>query len=183
MVMIRTGKVTGREVSTNRDGQKTVLNLQVEITSPEDIQTVELMQPAGEDTNPPDGSKVIILSAGSAWKIAVAVDDGIEPEMQPGEKKVYSVSEGAIQAFINFLVSGNIEINGNADFAVRYTKLETAFNTLKSEFDTLVQTFNTHTHVYNPGPGSGAPTAVPAALGQPSQADISPAKVDTVKLP
>ena len=182
--MIQIGTVKGYEVKTNRDGSKLATMLQVQFTCPEDVQTVELMQSAGEDSNPATGSKVAVLSAGPAWKIAIAVDDGIEPGMLPGEKRLYSIDDaGAAQAVIRMLVDGVIELNGNADYAVRYNQLETAFNQLKSDFDDLVTLFNDHTHLYLPGPGSETPTAAPATTGTASTADITQAKVDTVKLP
>ena len=58
-----------------------------------------------------------------------------------------------------------------SDFAVRYSKLETAFNELKSKF-------NTHTHG-----GVLAGSAFTVATATPSIADITQAKVNKVKLP
>jgi hypothetical protein len=73
---------------------------------------------------------------------------------------------------VNWLATGILELNGNADFAVRYNALETAFNQLQADFDA-------HTHLYSPGPGTPTQTAATVA----STADITPAKVDEVKLP
>jgi len=126
--MIRTGIVTGREFKKNRDSGNDRLLLQVQITDADDVHTVEYMSPPGEDSNPPDGSKVLIIDVGRAYKVAIAADDNISPSMAGGEKKLYSTSEGAIAAFINFLQSGSVEINGKNDFAVRYNELETGFN-------------------------------------------------------
>lgn len=167
--MIASGRVTGREIKTNMDGQTAKMMLQVEITDPEDIQTIELMRQAGEDTNPPNDSRVIILSVGS-YRIAVASDDGIVPTMSPGEKKLYSTSAGSIVAFMNLLSTGVIEINGSVDFAVGFNDLKTAFDQLKSDHDT-----HQHTEF-----DVGGLTSVPVS---PSTADIDPAKVATVKLP
>jgi hypothetical protein len=91
--------------------------------------------------------------------------------MEIGERKLYSQDGGLIKAFINLLVGGDIELNGNANTAVAFAALETAFNQLKSDF-------NTHTHTgVTTGPGvSGTPST-------PSAADMSGAEVDTVKLP
>lgn len=167
-----TGTVTGREFKENRDGTNLRLLLQVQVTDSDDVQTVEYMATSGEDSNPPNGSKVLIVGIGSAYKIAIAADDNIEPTMLEGEKKLYSIEAGAIAAFINFLQSGIIELNGNADFAVRYNALETAFNQLQSDFDG-------HSHLYTPGTGTPTQTSGPPA----STADITAAKVDTVKVP
>lgn len=176
---MRTGLVKGTEIKKNRDGQSDVLLLQVQMADSEDIQTVQLLTQAGEDTNPVNGSLVAILPMGEAWKIGVAVNDGITPTMARGEKKVYSSVGGTIKAFINWLVGGILELNGNADFAVRFTALETAFNQLKTELNTFMAVYNLHTHPTAPvGPVSG-----PSAPGIAAAADISGAKVDTVKLP
>ncbi len=164
------GIVTGFEFGPNRDGTKDVLKLQVQIADPDDIQTVEYMSSAGDDTIPPVGSIVTILSAGPAWKIAIASQDNITPSMSEGERKIYSSSGGAIKAFINWLSSGILELNGNSDFAVRFNALETGFNALRSDHNTFL------VHVHG---ASGTPPVPPAV---PSTASISAAKVDEVKI-
>ena len=176
--MIRTGIVTGSEFKKNRDGGNARLLLQVQITDADDVQTVEYMSPPGEDSNPPDGSKVLIVDVGLAYKIAIAADDNIQPSMQEGEKKLYSISDGSIAAFINFLQGGTIEINGNNDFAVRFSELETGFNQMKTDFNNFINIFNTHTQVV-----SGGSAQAPAIPGVQTSADISGAKVNEVKLP
>lgn len=183
MAVTQIGTVRGATVETNKDGDKPVLMLQVEITDPEDVQAVQLMTQAGEESNPPDGSRVTLVRVNDAFKIAVAVDDGIEPSMGRGEKKLYSTSSGAIAAFINLLTGGNIELNGNADNAVRYAALESAIDDLADQVNTFIAAFNTHTHSYLPGPGSATPTAPPAAPGVDVVPDITGSKVDEVTLP
>ena len=160
--MNRIGKVTGREVIENRDGQNSRLMLQVEITDSDDIQTVELRNQYGEDNNPVNGSQVLIVDIGSAFKMAIAAEDGITPSMNPGEKKIYSVSGIAIAAFIDFLESGILNINGSVDFAVRFDALNTALQTMLTSLNADIVSAG----------GSGSTTL-----------DISGAKVDTVKLP
>lgn len=179
--MIRTGIVKGREFRKNRDGNNTRLMMQVQITDADDIQTVELMVPPGVDVNPPDESKVIVIDVSKAYKIAIVADDNIEPSMLEGEKKIYSINAGTIAAFINLLKSGIIEVNGNADFAVRFTALESAFNELKGDFNQLITDYNGHGHGgVQTGGGTSGVTNTP---GTSSSADMSGAKVDTVKLP
>jgi len=168
--MIKVGTVTGREIKPNIDGTQDVMILQVEITDPEDIQTVEVIANAGEDNNPPDDSTVVIARVGDAWKIAVAINDGITPDdsLTPGEKKIYSSDGGIIKSFITWLknklvLRGDvIEVNGNADFAVRFNALETALQTMLTSLNADIVSAG----------GSGSTTL-----------DISGAKVDTVKLP
>lgn len=161
--MTRTGKITGRTITTNRDGTNLRVMLQVQMTNPDDIQTVEYVSLPGQDENPIDGSRVYILEVGDSYKIAFAVDDGQAPGMATGEKRVYSVSDaGAVQAFIKLLKTGIIEINGDADFAVRFNALDTALQLMLTALNADIVTAG----------GAGSTTL-----------DISGAKVDEVKLP
>jgi len=160
------GTVRGFNIDKNRDGLKNVLLLQVEMSDPDDIQIVEYMSYAGDDTIPPVGSIVTILSAGPAWKIAIACNDNIAPSMGEGEKKLYSSDGGAIKAFINFLVGGNLELNGNGNSAVTYSALNTALQG-------LVTAINSALALKLDGAGSAGVLSL----------DISSAEENSVRLP
>ncbi|HUX59716.1 MAG TPA: hypothetical protein VMV32_00275 [Ignavibacteriaceae bacterium] len=162
-----TGIVTGFEIGKNRNGSKDVVLLQVRLRDAKDIQTIELMTPAGDDSIPVNGSKVAILQVSSSYKIAIAQNDNITPIMGAGEKMIYSQAGDVIKAFTKWLDSGIIELNGNNDFAVQ-------FNALKTGFDLLVTNFNAHVHTETGGTTS-APTI-------PSTADIDASKVSEVKI-
>ena len=170
--MVKTGKITGRTITTNRDGTNQRVMLQVQMTNPDDIQTVEYVSLPGQDENPIDGSRVFILEVGDSYKIAIAVDDGVTPAMATGEKRLYSVSDaGDIQAFINLLKTGIIEVNGDADFAVRFDALQTKLTALEAQ---LIA------HVHPGVIAGGASTGVSVTV---FDIDITTAKVDEVKLP
>ena len=170
--MVRTGKITGRTITTNRDGSNLRVMLQVQMTNPDDIQTVEYVSLPGQDENPINGSRVYILEVGESYKIAIAVDDGVTPAMATGEKRLYSVSDaGDIQAYINLLKSGIIEVNGDADFAVRFDALQTKLTALEAQLLAHV-----HPGVTAGGASTGASVTV-------FDIDITTAKVDEVKLP
>lgn len=177
--MIRTGIVTGREFKKNRDSGNDRLLLQVQITDADDVHTVEYMSPPGEDSNPPDGAKVLIIDVGRAYKIAIAADDNVSPSMAEGEKKLYSISDGAIASFINFLASGIVEINGNNDFAIRFNEMQSAFDEMKDDLNQLVNDYTNHKH--GGVQSGGGVTAVPDIPGTESTADMAAAKVDEVK--
>ena len=171
--MIYVGEVTGQEIAQNKDGDHPVRLLQVEF-APDDVQTVEHgTSGPGEDSAPPIGSRVVVLAVTKSYRITIAVDDEIDPEVEEGERKVYSSAGGAIKAFAYFKKDGVIELNGADDFAAR-------FNELKRGFDKLVDDFNAHTHEYSPGPGTPTDTAptLPA-----STASIDGAKIDEIKVP
>lgn len=162
---MRVGTVRGREIRANRNGGSDVLLLQVEVSEADDVQTVELMTHAGDESSPADGTRVMLVQIGPAWVVAVAADDLIPPGVGPGERRVYSQDGGARKATIYWRTDGQLELNGTGDHAVRFNALEIAFNQLKADFDA------------HGGHFSGE--AVPA----PSTADISGAKVGTVELP
>jgi hypothetical protein len=187
---LQIGQITGYEIKKNRDGEKEVLLLQVEVSGPDDIQTVEYYQSSGQDSNPPVGSLVAFSEAGRAWKISLGADDRIIPSSDSGEYKIYSSLAGVVKAFLKLFKTGlarieavgdieieangkteikgsTVDLNGDDDNAVRFSVLETAFNQLKADF-------NAHTQTVSEGIAL-APT--------PSTADISGAKVDEVRLP
>ena len=184
---MKTGVIVGVEKDKNRDGTNNRLLLSVEISDPDDVQIIELIQPFGLDVHPPAGAKVFIDEAGEAYKLAVAVDAEIGPNSEEGESIIYSISGGAIVASTHYKNNGDIEhvsvdggtvkiratgvveINGTTDFMVRFSALETAFNELKNAH-------NTHKH-------GGVDTGIGTSGGPDvsSAADISLAKIDNVK--
>lgn len=180
------GTVLGRELTTNLDGDKIVYMLTVQGTDPDDIQTVQLAQHGGIDYSPPDGSRVTVFENGDAWLLALAVDDGIAPEMKPGEREIYSTNNNATKmARCKFCNDGVIEFNGTTDHAVRFSKLKVAFDQLKDDFDALVVLYNAHIHVTTATVGGGATPGVIATTtsqGSESTADIDPAKIDEIKV-
>lgn len=169
---MRIGRVTGSEIAKNKDGDLPVRLLQVEISGPEDLQTVELCLQAGETCNPPIDSNVCILEAGKSWLFAIAIDDGIEPnpDIAKGEREIYGSENGIRTSNAIFRKNGDVELNGNDDFAVRFSKLKNAFDQLKDDY-------NEHTHT---GVTAGKdPTAITTI---PSTADISDAKIENIKV-
>ena len=164
-----TGTVTGRTVTKNRDGTTQRLMLQVAISSPDDIQTVEYVPLPGTDANPINGSKVFIMAVANSYLIAFGADDGIAPSSDTGENFLYSVDDSGptatVAALIKLLKSGIIEINGDNDFAIRFNALDTALQTFVTSLNALFAT---------KADASGAAGALTL--------DISGAKVDEVKL-
>lgn len=176
--MPTSGIVKGFELKKNRDAEKKTIILQVELSDFDDVQSVELINAAGQDYNPPNGSQVIVLDLGNAWKVAIASDDGVESEADPGDHEIYSTDAAGETkiAFVKCTRNGALpitKINGDADFAVRFNELKTAFDQLLADHDA-------HTHnVPITGP-AGTTASTPPLVG--STADIDPAKVDDLKL-
>lgn len=183
--------VKSTEIRKNRDGDHDVLMITAEIGDTDDVQSIELACAMGEDFNPPAGTRLILQETGSAYKVAVAGDDGIAPTTNVGERKIYSISGGAVSAVAYFKADGTLQLNNGSGTAVEFARLKKAFNQLKSDFDM-------HTHSYGPlmdslGVGVKALSPVPiplppefaltTATTTASSADIDPAESKTVKLP
>lgn len=142
---MQTGRVTGRKFGKNKDGIKSVLLLQVELTDPADIQTIELMSQTGEESNPPTGSKVAVLPIGQAFKLAIASDDQIEPGVAPGEKKLYSTDEtgATVKGFVHLKNDGTIIAdNGGATITATPGGKLTVTTTGNTEINSAKTIFN-----------------------------------------
>ena len=181
--MVAIGKVTGREVRTNRDGSEDVILLQVEVSDSDDIQTVELHRGAGVDLNPPDGSIVSLVQAGNAWQIAATVNDNVTPDdLDEGDYQIYGSASGSKTSKVHCETGGDVVLNDGTDWAVQYTALKSAFDDLKADLNTLITIYNAHVHVIIGVPPN---TGVPIALYTPptgSVADMSGAKVASVRV-
>ena len=113
------GKVIGSAVDVNRDSDGNVLLLTVEITEGDDLQEIELFRHAGVDYNPPVGSIVVIQTLSDAFKVGVAVDDGIEPEADEGEYEIYSSEGGSKKARVKCDSDGNAVLNAGSRLVAR----------------------------------------------------------------
>lgn len=166
------GVVTGRRVSKNRDGDKPVLILQVSLIDGEDTRSIEIF--SSSDFNPANGTRVYICNVSDSYQIAVATSDGLTPESEPGEIEIYSTDNPVTskQASIKLDKDAKIIMNEGADFAVRFSALETAFNELQTQY-------NAHTHPYI---NVAAPATTSATAAQ-SIGDISLSKIDEVLVP
>jgi hypothetical protein len=150
--------------------------------SGENTATAQVYGPHGIITRPAERTTGVRLRIGRRSIIVAVVNYGVDPPENPGETKVYSTDQAGTEQASHVLTNdGKHVFNNGEDWAVRFSELETAFNQLKDDYDSLVTTFNTHAHagVSTGGGTSGPPTATGAA----STADISGAKVEEVQLP
>jgi hypothetical protein len=82
---------------------------------------------------------------------------------------------------VSVVDDNTVEINGDTDFAVAYTDLKSAFDTMKTDLNAFITIFNAHVH---PGVTAGpASTGVTVTPGTATTADMAGAKLDTVKVP
>jgi hypothetical protein len=145
-----------------------------------DVQTVINVQPFGMDSRPPKGYRGIFADTESKEDkilIGVILESAIADE---GEVRFHSEdSDGAEQAYMYLTKDGELHLMGDSDNAVRFSELQTAFDELKSDFNSFVNTYNAHVH---PGvTAGGASTSPTPSSGSTTSADISPAKIDEIK--
>ena len=107
---------------------------------------------------------------------------GVEPPENEGAVKLYATDADGAQTGSHLLDSdGKHVFNDGEDWAVRYSKLEEAFNELKGKHNKLQAAFDMHTH---PGVESGSSsTGATVPSGAESSADIGPAKIEEILVP
>jgi phage gp45-like len=118
------GIVTGSEVIKNLDGDKKSRVLQVQITSEEDVQSVELYRMPGEDYNPSNGTRVLVIEIGTSKAAVAASDVEALDDLAEGEREYYSDDGEKRLATIRLNGQSEIVLNAGEDYAVRYSKLE-----------------------------------------------------------
>ena len=134
------GIVTGRRIGKNRDGDKNVLILQVELITGEDTRSIEIF--SSGDFSPANGTRVYICDVSDSYQVAVATSDGLTPEVEPGEVEIYSTDNPVTtkQARIYLNKDGEIILNQGTKSAVSYGELLTG---LQNELSTINQNFQT----------------------------------------
>lgn len=117
----------------------------------------------------------------------MSFNTGILPSTAlPGSVTINAISDFDVTATTNILLdslvtaevkgtivtltgSTHIELNGNTNFAVKYTELKVAFDQLKTELNAFITVYNSHTHPTAPV----GPVSPPSAPGIPATADMS----------
>ena len=140
----------------------------------DDARTAPQAAPYGDDSNPIDGMRAIYCKTSSNGADVVIGYLNINALAQPGEKRLYSTdASGTEKTYVYLKNDGILELNGNSDFAVRYSKLEDAFNELQAKFNQFAAAY---------APGGPSTIGTPLTVDQ-STADISLAKIETIKTP
>lgn len=121
---MRLGRVISSEITENRDGEKKVLLLKVEISEAGDDQTVEYFQAAGVDYRPTEDVTVIITDLGDAYKIAIGADDGIEPEAAEGEHEIYAHQGGQKKGRLKCNLDNTVQAGAGDDFVAQSGKVD-----------------------------------------------------------
>lgn len=137
-----------------------------------DVQTSLQSACFGIDSNPVKDLVAIYGQTGEKGK-TVIIGYLLKGQLTAtGETRLYSTdADGALKTFIWLKNDGTIEIGGGTDFMVRYSKLEEAFNELNNKFNAFANAYV---------PGGPSSVGLPAAA-QPSNADITQAKIEEIK--
>ena len=149
----------------------------------QDVQTVNYAVPFGVDSNPNLEYRAIYAKTGEKGDNVLLGIINNNAIAKSGEIRIYSNDlEGNEIGSIYLTNEGIAEIMGNDDNMVRYSELESAYDQLKQDHDSLVSAFNAHVHPTaapgSPSPPTPIPNQIPAS---PSTGDISGAKIDNVK--
>lgn len=142
------------------------------------------VSPYGFDSNPIEKMVALYAETGVIGQSVIIGYINVNQVADVGEMRLYSTdADGAEQIYAWLKNDGTMELGGDADNMVRFSKLEEAYNQLKDDHDALVQTFNNHIHITTAtigvgGPGSIAPTTT---TENPSSGNIAPAKIDEIK--
>jgi hypothetical protein len=162
------GKITGRTIAKNRDGDVDRILLQVEVIPDEDVRTVELFTQAGDDTNPGNGCRVNIVPISNSYHVGIGVSDDLVSECDAGEKEFYSTDSPVTvkKARLKLDKNSRIIMNQGVNHAAQYEALNTKLQLLIMAINSVLATKL-----------NGAGSAGTLTL------DITSAKVDTVRLP
>lgn len=147
------------------------------------VETATQAAPYGVDAQPIEDCIAVYAQSGIKGKTVIIGYINKNAIADVGEHRIFSTdADGAVQFYIHLKNDGTCDIGGDADNMVRFSELETAFNQLKDDHDTLVTAFNAHMHptaaTGAPSPPTPVPNQIPAV---PSTADISGAKIDEIK--
>ncbi len=174
MIDIEIGTIKNIERKKNRDGNNFVRMLTCQVSDDQDNISVELINPAGEDSVPNINDPVLVISVGDANKYGFSMDSDLDVSLlvSNGERLFFSRDGINIKAqlFLNKL--GEIILNQGAGFAVE-------FNALKSDLADTNTLIKNHIHggVTVGGGSTGVVSNVPGDFF-----DIDSSKVEKVKL-
>lgn len=180
------GVIQSVAIATNLESGENVRLAQVNLEG-EDTVTVELPFSQGDEVVPEVGDTVYFSEVDSGMLIGMYIQSGIpvDDSLGEGDRELFSKSGANRMAKMRLKNDGVIVLNDGDDFAVRFTKLESAINDLVNILSGNSTKLSTHIHLPT-GPGliTGpplSPTQVPVEL-ESVTADISAAKVEEVML-
>lgn len=167
-----------------------------------DVQEVRQLSPFGIDSSPIKDMVAVYSETSIKGESVVLGYFNKSLLADKGDFRTYSMDDnGTVKFYIWQKKNGTCEIGGNVDNMVRYSKLEQAFNQLRSDHNGLVTKHNTlvaevnvlgasyvaHQHTSTSVGTPTTPGTPPATytvstqIEIPSIANISPAKINEIK--
>ncbi len=149
----------------------------------DDVQDIREAMPFGYDGNPHKDMVAIYGATSEKGKPVIIGYINKNQIADIGETRIYSTNEtGDEKIYLHLKNDGSAEFGGDTDFMVRFNKLKDGYDALKSDFNSFVTTYNTHTHPYVGlvAGVSGTTLATPSA-GTPSSASIDDSKIEEIK--
>jgi hypothetical protein len=144
------------------------------------------------DKIPHPGGIALLLQAGDDPDdlLMVAYDDQVERQAKAGEERVYSYDkDGNVLASVYCNAQEETVINAGEDWAIQFTEMKKAFDQLKADHDNLASLYNAHIHITTATVGLAPPVgtigviAPTLSTSTPSTADMTPAKLEKVRVP
>lgn len=170
-------------ISTEFDNLKRRI-VKVRRNGKDDIQTAFEAVPFGVDSNPI--KDMYAIYAPSTVKGEKVIIGYLNPDQLAavGETRFFSKnSAGELQAYVWLKADGILELNGNANFAVKFNELKAGYDELKDTLNDLIGKWNAFAAAYVPGSPSapGLPATLASQNVPASTASIDSAKNETIK--
>lgn len=150
-----------------------------------DVRTPLEVSSYGIDSNPIKGKKAIYITTNTIGYQYILGYIQQDRKSEVGETRVFSTdADGQIQAYIWLKNADNIlELNGNEDNAVLFSKYKEENDKLKATVDELVQKWNAFTVSYVPGGPSvvGTPPTLSTSNVSPNNSNFDLAKNEQIK--
>lgn len=143
-----------------------------------DIQSVSEVSPVGIDSNPVKSMRAVYMETDGQPVILGYVNS--DQLAETGEIRLYATDDdGVTQIFVWLKKDGTLQLGGDADNAVRFSKLKEAFDELQQSVTTLKNVFSTWVPVPNDG-GAALKAAAASWAGTALVKDIDAAKIDEI---
>lgn len=169
---------------TSSSGGSNIRYVKAERYSYADVVSPMQLTPAGIDSSPVKGVYGVYMRTESTGANVMAGYVYSNPIAADGEVRLFSQNDSGVDQFVIWVKKDNTcEIGGSDDNMVRYSKLEQAFNQLKSDFNTLVGKWNSFCSAYVPGSPTvtGLPATLASSTVSTSAADITLSKIENIK--
>jgi len=131
-----------------------------------------------------DGKATLTIDL--SGNVSLETEGDISAESTGGDVTVTADGDATVTAGGNVSTDATeTALQTGTDWAVQYTALKSAFDTLKTDLNNLITAYNAHIHITTAtigvgGPGVIAPTT---SAGTPSAADMSSSKITDVRVP